>query len=948
MCTSRWERPLVAAAIAVAVAVGGQRAAADILCVNGARPALVRQHVARTADGPATASLLRRLTPTRGSCTTCHVAPGPESLLQPNTPALWPFTAYGQALTILRPGLPPGGQGLGDDVATFDAFARVDRLPTDPRDPAAPTYGARIRAGLPPQPLFPADDDEPLRHVGEAPQAGPATLAPNDALKLVLLRDGPILQLSEVEEIDAATTAVLARFDGDLLMLGLRSLPRDVAENLADSRTDTVWLHSLTEIEPAAAAALATFRGDLLVTGLERLESAALAAKIAARPGPLGLPFLRSISPDAARMLVDRDDRVCLAGLEDLPGETQEVLGAGRCRLDLPALRRLDSPALLRKLAASPVVYLGGLEDLSMNVVELLLERVAGRRGVVLPLGAISPAAAAALLEAEPGTLGQAIFVGRDLTAERLRVLAGLPPGEGFQGAGFQLRAPRTCFPEITELAPELAAVAAECDASFPNLRRLDSAPLAVAVIKRADGFLTLQSVRSLSADAAGEIANDKPLEGLRLPSLRRLPPEVAESLLRNPRSFMDLGGLEEISTEALKLVLARIQNKGSSSSLVLGVSRLPPGPFAPPAEARRETMRFDLKLPAVAALSADDARNLVATMRPASDFLSITVPSLAPEAANVLADWGGVLQLSGLEALTPDVARALARLPARRGYAGSISLDAVTTLELASLAELAKAARPFSVRGLTEITPELAGVLARCPTCTLQFPAVRSITPEVVALLVTGKTALMLTGLTVVEPEVARLLAACPAWNPYLPAVKALSPESARALAAFVSTFGDLQLPGLTSLEPEVAEALAKCPRWVPSFPAVRTIEPAAVMALAGSKRPVALPGLKTLTPDVAAALAACSPWNGALTITSFDAPDSVAVATALARRQGRLSLPRLRRISPKTLAALVAKPDVEIPPIETLTLIAEPDGSPDDDVVIPEEFQRRQQRQP
>lgn len=409
----------------------------------------------------------------------------------------------------------------------------------------------------------------------------------------------------------------------------------------------------------------------------------------------------------------------------------------------------------------------------------------------------------------------------------------------------------------------------------------------------------------------------------------------------------MDVSCLEEISTEALQLVLAKIQNKGSSASLRLGVSRLPPGPFAPPADARRESARFDLTLPALAAFSADDARNLVAAMRPASDILSITAPALAPEAVTVLADWGGTVRILGLETLPPDVARALARLPVRG--TGSISLDGVKTIELASLVELAKAEGPFiSMRGLTEITPELARVVASCPTCLLQFPAVKSITPETVALLVTGKTVLMLTGLTEVEPEVARLLAACPAWNPYLPAVKTLSPEAARALASFVSTFGDLQLPGLTSLEPEVAGALAKCPRWVPSFPALSKIEPAAVAALAGSKRPVSLTGLKTLTPEVAAALAACRPWNGTLGLASFDAPDSVAVAAALARRQGSLSLPRLRRISTKTLTALLAKADVTIPPIETLTLIAEPDGSPADDVVIPEEFQRRQRPGP
>lgn len=933
---------IAAAAVAILTSAGAwpPAALADIFCAgNGARTGLVLRHVGRVAGSAAARDVQRRLPPTRAGCTTCHLPPGPESLLLANTAPLWPMNAYGQALTILRPGLPPGG--FGDDAATLDAFERVDRLPTDPGDPAAPTYGDRIRRGLPPMPLFPMDDDEP-RADNAGISRGHTTLSFNDALKLVVTRDGPILQESEVAEIDARTASALARFDGTLLMLGLRSLPLDVASNLATSRAGTLWLHSLTEIGPDAAAVLSALPGTLLLTGLGRLESADLAAKLAAQPGPLALPFLRSISAAAARALVDRDDRVCLPALANAPAEVQDALAAARCRLDLPALARLESDELARKLAASPVVYLGGLEDVSANVVEIVLEPVAGRRAVVLSLDAVSAATIEALQKARPTFLGQAIFVGRDLSAERLRDLAALSAAGAAPGA--RLRA--TCFPEITELSADLEAVAAACDASFPNLRRIDSAALAAAVITRDDGFLTLGSLGSITAAAAREISAYKPREGLRLSSLRQLPPDVAEALLGTTRPFMDLGGLWEISTESLTLLLTRIQNKGSSASLNLGVSRLPPGPFAPPAEARRDTQRFDLNLRRLAALSADDARNLVAVMRPSGGYLSITVPELPAEAADVLADWGGGLVLSGLETVPPGVAKALARLPGGRGYRGSINLDRVTTIEPGSLVELTQAKRSFNFGGLREITPELARAFVKCQACGLRFPFVTRISPEVAAVLVTGTAqALMLPGLTTLEPEVAAALAACPSWDPVLPGVTSLAPDAAAALASFVSRRGDLQLPGLTTLEPEVAAALARCERFVPVFPAVRAIEPAAVAALAACRRPVGLPGLTPLTPEVAAALAVCPPWNGALSgITGFDAPDSVKVATALAARQGALSLPALRRISPKTLAALLAKPDVEIPLIETLTLIAEPDGSPTEDVVIPADFQQQQ----
>jgi len=91
-----------------------------------------------------------------------------------------------------------------------------------------------------------------------------------------------------------------------------------------------------------------------------------------------------------------------------------------------------------------------------------------------------------------------------------------------------------------------------------------------------------------------------------------------------------------------------------------------------------------------------------------------------------------------------------------------------------------------------------------------------------------------------------------------------------------------------------------------------------------------------------------AAQKWDGHLpNLTALDTPDSVAIAQALATRKGRLALPNLKKISPKTLSALIEKEDVEIPLIETLELIQEPDGSVTEDFVIPEWLEERQKQQ-
>jgi hypothetical protein len=179
----------------------------------------------------------------------------------------------------------------------------------------------------------------------------------------------------------------------------------------------------------------------------------------------------------------------------------------------------------------------------------------------------------------------------------------------------------------------------------------------------------------------------------------------------------------------------------------------------------------------------------------------------------------------------------------------------------------------------------------------------------------------LQLAGLKQLEANVAKVLADYNGELLWLNGLPALDATAAKALAEFK---GHLWLHGVAALDTEASKALADFKGESFSL------------------------GLTTLDTHTAKALASNAKWDGQLPcFTAFESPDSIAVARALAARKGSLSFSGLKKISPKTLSALIEKDDVEIPLIETLELIQEPDGSVTEDFVIPESFQKGQQKQ-
>ena len=122
--------------------------------------------------------------------------------------------------------------------------------------------------------------------------------------------------------------------------------------------------------------------------------------------------------------------------------------------------------------------------------------------------------------------------------------------------------------------------------------------------------------------------------------------------------------------------------------------------------------------------------------------------------------------------------------------------------------------------------------------------------------------------------------------------------------------------------------------------LPQLDTLDVATAKVLATFKgQELILRGVVAIDVDVAKALAE---YRGRLHLglTTIDAD----TAKALSNYKGSLSFPNLKKISPKTLSALIEKRDVEIPLIETLELINEPDGSPTEDFVIPEWLESRE----
>jgi hypothetical protein len=662
-------------------------------------------------------------------------------------------------------------------------------------------------------------------------------------------------------------------------------------------------------VRPLAAAVMASLLLAVLIMAAAPIREAR------ADELPKDTNKIESLTVEQAKRLADTfpgvpvgsEDRFCACGL---PLQSLKIVDADVAK----ALSGYRGNAIL----------LTGLTTIDADVAEAF----AGFRGTVfVPVAVQQEFIRRNPLNAKTACMHAALLKG-DLTsvttldAETAKALA------GFKGYSLMLN-------DLTSLDADTARALAEFQGgllSLCRLRTLDAAA-ARALAEFKGTCLALRGLDALDADTAKALARYNGGE-LLLDGLRTLDAATAKELV-NFRGQLHLSGLTAVDADAA-IGLAGCKAKTLCLSGLTTLSAA-----AAKALAQHEGNRLDLN----------------------------GLTTLSDEAAKALAQHEGDLSLNGLTTLSDEAATALGQ---RKGQ--SLSLNGLTTLSDEAAKALAQhKGNRLDLSGLTTLSGEAATALAQHVGRELALAGLTTLSAEAATALAQHKGTLFLNGLTTLSGDAAKALAQHKGQYLRIDGLTTLSAEAATALAQHE---GELRLNGLTTLSGDAATALAQHKGDL--ILGLTTLSAEAAKALAQHEGALFLNGLTTLsaeaakafaqfkgkslilssgakesffqnnrlTPETALLWAALS--GGKLTaVTTLDSPDSVAIAKALATHKGPLSLPNLKKLSPKTLSALIEKEDIDIPLIETLELIPEPDGSPTKDFVIPEGFQQRQNQQ-
>jgi hypothetical protein len=788
------------------------------------------------------------------SCGACHLGEngGPRNV-------------YGNALdTLLEI------SDREDPARLREAGRRVAEILSDPSS-ASLTFGELIQQGR-----FPGERSVPeAAPLAEIPARIFKNLTVPQARDLVRKVESEfrfgILQLSDVQEISPEVAEVLAEFEGEFLILRIRSLPPAVAEALAKSRAANLWLPSVTSIFDGSAESISTVPGHLVMTGLTRLDSPALAKKLALRPGPLSFPYLEEISPEIGKVLATHDGTLTLGGLAAISPELQDALSEAAGTLDLPNLASLDSIALTRKLAPSFLV-LPKIKMLSPEQAEIFT--AANTRpasfwsGMILPLATITPEVAEVF--ANHPTSINLTLVGRGPIADEtletlLRSKVNLRLRDVEKLTFGQIRIVREVLAENGEKAGTLSI----SKLSLPGLKELDSALLAETFAESNGG--AFQDITSISREAATVLGNfpdnvrtlrdgteDVLLKTLSFPKLTELSPEIAQLLIKKRWASISLPSVQEISLETIRGMVR------STSRLTLGIPALPPE-FA---EACTEIgPGGGLVFPRLEELSPEAARILVNALNQGIQVNGQARISKSP-----------VLQFGGLDG----------------GLPGEFTLSPETA------AELAKYDGPLSLHGLRELSDESARALSSFSGVYLSIlgSAAYRLTPNAAAALAKTPATLKLPLRELDSVPLAERFA----WqsNRSFYDLERISKEAIPSLVKYQQIFDVRKIAVLDS--PELARRFLQN-SWGPTLPALTSISPEAAEIVATSSRSTLL-GLTVL--------------------------DSPAVATALTKAPAGVKLPRLRAATSEVLSILKEATSIATPPLESVSVLAPDTGSP------------------
>jgi hypothetical protein len=503
---------------------------------------------------------------------------------------------------------------------------------------------------------------------------------------------------------------------------------------------------------------------------------------------------------------------------------------------------------------------------------------------------------------------------------------------EGTWGAAVEL-------PAVRELEPAAAAELARCDALIvlPALRTL-SVEAARALARHQGGALVIGGLERLRSDVASALADYGPSRGMLFPDLVDLDSEpLARRLAKQGSVFLP-------RVKRLTPAIARALRPGDGASLLL------PGLTELPENVARELAGTEVTLGCMASLDADAAAVLATHTGPL--VFTGTAP-LSAAAAAALAKHRGDIHLPHLESLPADVAAALVphrhtlvlngltRLEAPTAarlaeHAGDVALPRLARLDAAAARALAAASGPLRLPGITDLPEDVAAALATHRSedydGEIRLDGLTTLTPATAAALAAADAPLWLVGVTRLSVPVAEALARHRHW--LMLGVTELPDDVAVALAAHR---GGIGLPSLPTASDRAIVALARSegPLDLSSFTNLSTTAAAALVAR--GRQTIFLTGLASLDTiacvDVARLLVAAAGNDVVLeNVTAIEGPEAVAIAGALATTEGELSLPNLKRISPRALTALLKKEDARLPEIESLEFAPEPGGGTDD----------------